>query len=325
MKASLQKLCEDFIANRDEAAKAFKWDMNYVYPICANIFCSHGRMTSEEQLKQSRKVIDGSVGVLSNFRGNIRPVLAAMLALGDDPEGQMEQAKEYYALLKQEFWGSEYLALVAFILTNLANQKDIQEIVTRGKAIYKRMQKEHPFLTGSEDSVFAVLLAFSEKSNDELIADMEESYSTLKERFSIGNEVQAVSHVLSMTDGSPREKAQRMIDLFNALRESGVKYGRYYELAALAALSLTDTEIPTLVEEIKDVDAFLKEQKGYHGILGVGAQQRAMSAVMIVSDQYTANQDVNTAAITGTLAMIIAQQIAMCSIITSSAAASSNH
>ena len=82
MKASLQKLCEDFIANRDEAAKAFKWDMNYVYPICANIFCSHGRMTSEEQLKQSRKVIDGSVGVLSNFRGNIRPVLAAMLAAG---------------------------------------------------------------------------------------------------------------------------------------------------------------------------------------------------------------------------------------------------
>lgn len=323
MKATLQKLCDEFISNRDAVAKAFKWDMSNIYPVCANIFSSHGRVTDVEQLKQCRKVIEDSVGILSNFRGSIKPVLAAMLALGDDPKAQMEQAKDYYGILKQEFWGSEYLALVSFILTNLADRQLVQEKLTRGKAIYKRMKQEHPFLTGSEDSVFAVLMAFADKSDDELIADMEESYATLKERFSIGDQLQTVSHVLSMTDGSPREKAQRLIDLFNALREGGVKYGRYHELAVLAALSLTETDIPTLVGEIKEADAFLKEQKGY-GILGIGHRQRAMNAAMIVSDQYTADQSVNTAAIASTIAMIIAQEIAMCSIAASSAAAASH-
>ena len=328
MKAALQTLCDSFIANRDAVKEAFKWDSSYLYPVCANIFCSHGAAADTEQLKQCRKVIEAQTGVFSNFRGNIRPALAAMLALGDQPEARMAQAVDYYALLKQEFWGSPHLALVSFLLTNLADRNQVAEKANRGKEIYRRMKKEHPFLTSSEDSVFAVLMAFSHKTDDELIQDMEACYSVLKTRFSIGNEVQTVSHVLAMAEGAPEEKAGRVIDLYNALRDAGVKYGRYYELATLAALSITGAAIPDLVQEIQEVDAFLAEQKGY-GILGIDRKSRAMHAAMIVSDQYTAQEQVNTTAMTSTLTMLIAQQMAMCAIAAScaasTAAASSSH
>ena len=313
MKPSLQALCDSFITNRDVVQEAFKWDTSYIYPVCANIFCSHGRIATTDQLKQCRKVIDDNTGIFSNFRGNIRPILPAMLAIGDDPDAQMKQALENYALLKEEFWGSEYLSLVSFLLTNLTDSYTVREKAAHGKEIYKRMQKEHPFLTSSEDSVFAVLMAFSEKANDALISDMEAAYTALKERFSIGNEVQTVSHVLSMTNGNPVEKAQRVINLYNALHEAGIKYGHAHELSTLAALSLTEVDIPVLVEEIGQVDAFLKGQKGY-GILGPGANQRAMHAAMIVSDQYTSHKDVNTAAMTSTITMIVAQEMALCMI-----------
>ena len=321
MNANLQKLCEDFVVNREAAAKAFMFDYSYIYPVVANIFTAYGRTTTPEELKESRRVIEENTGFFSNFRGNIRPLLAATLALSADAQSQMQLAKDYYQLLKQEFLSSEYLALAAFLLTELVNVSQLNEKIERGKTLFKRMKKEHPFLTGTEDSVLAVLMAFSEKSDDALIEDMERCYQALKGRFSIGDALQTVSHVLALADGRPEDKADRLITLYNALRDAGIKYGKNYELPTLAVLSLVDAPIETLVQEIAEVDAFLKTQKGY-GILMTSAQQRAMHAAMIVSDQYAPRERVNIAAMASTIAMIVATEIAMYAAIAASSAAS---
>ena len=329
MKTELQNLCGSFITNRDTVHTAFKWDSSNIYPVCANLFCAYGKEADGEELKRCKKIIESQTGVFSNFRGNIRPALASMLALSDRPEEKMSQALENYSLLKQEFWGSEYLALVAFLLTDLADRSRIEEKSTRGKVIYKRMQKEHPFLTSSEDSVFAVLMAFSDKSDDELIDDMEACYKALKERFSFSsNELQTVSHILALSDGRPDEKAGRVIDLYNALLDAGVKYGKYYELSTLAALSVTDAGIADLVQDIQEASEFLKGQKGYGGLFGIDAKTRAMHAALLVSDLYTDRDQVNTATMTTTLMQIIAQEMAMCAItasVAASSATSSSH
>ena len=322
MKPELQSLCERFVSNRQAVHDAFKWDSDYIHPVCANLFCVYGKAADTEQLKACKKIIEDQTGIFSNFRGNIRPALASMLALSDQPEERMSQALEYYKLLKEEFWGSEYLALVSFLLTNLADKSQVEEKASRGKVIYKRMQKEHPFLTSSEDSVFAVLMAFSDKTDDDLIADMEACYQALKARFSIGNKLQTVSHILALADGAPEEKAGRVIDLYNALREAGVKYGKYHELSTLAALSVTGESIASLADDIQQVDGFLKEQKGYGGLFGLDAKTRAMHAALLVSDLYANQEQTNTAAMTSTLMQIIAQEMAICAITASSATAS---
>ena len=219
MKAELQALCDLFIANRDIAKQAFKWDYSAVYPLCANIFCARGQKADVDRLQQCREIIKSQTGVFSNFRGNLRPALASMLAVGERPEGKMSRALENYRILKQDFWGSEYLALVAFLLTDIADTFQVEEKAGRGKAIYQRMKKEHPFLTSSEDSVFAVMMAFSEKTDDALIEDMEACYQALKARFSIGDSLQTASHVLAMADSAPEEKAERVISLLSRYRE----------------------------------------------------------------------------------------------------------
>lgn len=320
MKDSLRQICEDFIANRDVMKEAFKWDSSYLYPVCGNICCTRGQAADLERLKESKKIIDGHAGVFSNFRGNVRPALATMLSLSDNPESRMQQAVYNYDILKKEFWGSSYLALVAYLLTELADKDQVDEMAARGKDIYRRMKQGHPFLTGSEDSVFAVLMAFSSKSDDELITDMEDCYQALRARFSAGDALQTVSHVLALADGRPELKASRVIDLYNSLRDAGIKYGRSHELSVLAALSLTDVSVPELVEEIREADAFLKTQKGF-GTWGTGSQLRAMNAALIVSDQYVVREKASTAALTSTLAILIAQQMAMCAVMASTAAA----
>ncbi len=328
MKAELQALCDLFIANRDAAKAAFKWDSDMVYPLCANIFCARGMTADPEALRRGKEIINSQTGVLSNFRGSLRPALAAMLAAGERPEEKMSQAVENYRILKQDFWSSEYLALAAFLLTDIASVREGEERTCRGREIYRRMKKEHPLLTSSEDSVFAVMMAFSDKTDDALIEDMEACYQGLKDRFSIGDSIQTASHVLAMAESAPAEKTERVIRLYDELRNAGVKYGRYYQLPALAALAVMNVDLPAVTAEICEVDEFLSNQKGY-GILGPGKGTRAMHAAMIVSDQYARREQVDTAAMTGTLAMIIAQQMATMAAIAgasaSAAAASSSH
>ena len=322
MRESLQKLCDSFIANRDVVKKAFRMEYSQIYPVCANIFCARGLTADAEQLEACKALIREKTGIFSNFRGVVRPPVACMLAVRDNPSAMLEETLACYELLKQRFWGSSYLALVAFLLADMTGPGEASEKVLRGRALYDRMKKEHPFLTSSEDSVFAVLMAFSEKTDDELIADMEGCYTLLRKRFPGGDALQSVSHVLSLAGGTPEQKTGRLEALYNAVREAGGKYGKYHELATLAAVSITTQDVKAVAADMLDVDAFLAQQKGY-GFLGIDRKTRMMHAAMIVSDEAMPRDDVNTAALTGTISIIAAQQAAMCAIIASSAASSS--
>ena len=307
MKVELEKLCSDYLANRETVSKVFRWDNTAIHSACANIFCACGRTADESSLKECRKVIKKHTRPFSKFRGKLRPVLSSMLAISDNPEARMDLANEYFNLLKRKFKKTEYLVLAAFLLTDLTEKSLTEETAARGKEIYRRMNKQHRLLTNNTDSVFAMLMAFSEKTDDELVSDVETCYSFLKKQFSSSSAVQTSAQVLSSASGSPEENAQRMIDLYNALHEVDVKYGHSSELAPLAALSLADTPVTGLVEEITSVDAFLGSQKGY-GTGGISREDRAMHAVMIVSDQYAGTRQVNVTVMTNTLDMLISKQ-----------------
>ena len=308
MKPELEKLCQEYIANRDEVKKAFKWDDDALHAVCANIFCACGQPANADRLKECHQVIKDHTRCFSGFRSKkIRSMLASMLSLGEKPEERMALVNEYYRLLKRQFRGTEYLVLTSILLTDLADQTLKEETVIRGKEIYRRMNRKHRLLTNKTDSVFAMLMAFSGKTEDELTEETEACYQVLKKRFSNGAS-QTAAQLFSMAGGTCEEKVQRLSDLFDALTEAGIKYGRSDELAPLAALSLSGTPIPVLAEEIKAADEFLKTQKGFEGSKESEQAKRAMYAVMIVSDQYAGTSRVNVTVMTGTLDMLISKQ-----------------
>jgi len=309
LKPELEKLCQDYISNRDAVKEAFRWENDALNAVCANIFCARGKTADTERLKECLKIIKGSTGFRSKFRSRkVRSVLAAMLSsLEDKPEDRMAQANDYFRLLKRQFRGSEYLVLTAFLLADLADQTLTEEAISFGKEIYARMNRQHRILTDKTDSVFAMLMAYSGKTADELTNETETCYQALKKRFS-SNGAQTAAQILSMAGGTPEEKTQRVTDLYDALHEAEIKYGHSSELAPLAALSLVDTPLSVLTEEIKEVDEFLKTQKGFSGSKDDDRAQRAMYAVMIVSDQYAGTEQVNITVMTNTIDMLIAKQ-----------------
>ena len=316
MKDSLQALCNQFIAARDAIREAFIWESSYIPPVCANLFCAKGFSAYADKLRTCRDLIHRNTGIFSSFRGNIRVPLACMLSMEDHPEEKFSKAQDIYRELREFFSGSDYLALAAFLLTEYDCS---EERISRGKRIYRLMKNEHPFLTSSEDSIFAILLAWSEQSDEALISDMEACYRLLKERFRDSDCVQTMTHILAMEQDTANAKCTRVFALYDSIERNGGKYGKHYELATLTALAMLKADPEDLARDMLEADAFLAEQKGY-GFWGLDRKTRLMHAAMIVSDEYTPREAVDQAALASTLALIIAQQIAMCAVIASTSA-----
>ena len=327
MNKTPQELVDRFIETRDAVRAAFRMENEYIYPVCAQIFLAADKPVEIEQLERCKALVKSSTSVFSSFRGNVKLPLLCMLAAGDDPEERWDRTRRYYALLKESFYGSEYLALGAMLLSDAVQEEDVPALAARGKGLYQRMKKEHPFLTGQEDSVFALLLSQSARSDDELIEDMERCYELLKERFPGGNGLQAASHVLALSSEIPVDKTFRMIGIFNAIEEAGGKYGKDWQLPILAALSLGQRFQEDLARELLEIDALLSKRKGYKGVFGLDKRARSMHAAMLLSLQHEAEPKqpvelVGAAAQQATLAIIAAQQALMCAVVASSAASS---
>ena len=322
MNKTPQELVDRFIETRDAVRAAFRMENEYIYPVCAQIFLAADKPVEIEQLERCKALVKSSTSVFSSFRGNVKLPLLCMLAAGDDPEERWDRTRRYYALLKESFYGSEYLALGAMLLSDAVQEEDVPALTARGKGLYQRMKKEHPFLTGQEDSVFALLLAESQRTDDELIDDMETCYRLLDERFPKGDGLQSASHVLALSPKTPEEKVRRMIALFDGIQNAGGKYGKDRQLPILAALSLGTASEEELVRGIMDLDGLLAQQKGYKGVFGLDRRTRMMHAAMLLSLPDRQMEVVNAAAQQATLAMIAAQQALLCAVVASSAASS---
>lgn len=319
MRATLEQLCDNFIKNRDELKSIFKWENDQIVSASAISFLNRGILAEGAKLEKCKKLLKENTGVFSSFRGNVEVPMVAQLAMADVPADKMRKTQKVYEMLKQEFLGSEYLVLAASVMADMVSEEAALQMAQKARNIYNRMKKDHPFLTSGEDAVYAVLMAVSEKNDEILMDEMEVCYKKLKERFSASNEVQALAHILAIAEGSAQEKCNKVVALYDALRTSEVKYGKYYELVALASLAMLPVEQNVLVEEIKAVDAFLAEQKGY-GFFGLDKKTRLMHAAMIVSCDYIRSDTADIAAMTGTMAAVAAQQAAMCAVIAASAA-----
>lgn len=184
-----------------------------------------------------------------------------------------------------------------------------------------------------------VLMALSERSDDALVADMENCYEILKPRFFHANQVQALSSVLALYTETPDEKCRRVLDLYDSIRAAGRRYGTDHELAALGISAMFYEDEQEAAADIISMDAQLA-----NGIFPItaGKKHRLMFAAILTSCSRSAQSRAfgaedgantsgvpeeairQTAQVNTALSIIIAQQIAMMSIIAVSASNSSH-
>lgn len=316
MRTELKSLCEDFIENRDAVKKAYRMENAYLHPVCAVIFMNNGIKADLNRLSYCGSLLKKNTGAFSSFRGISRPVTVSMLSVGD-PEKKIKKALAAYTSLKKYFSANAYLPLTAMLISDKVDEGDFYSVSQRSKEIYDLMRGEHPFLTSAEDCVFAALIALSGQRPSDAITETERCYLLLKEKFFSANAVQSLSHVLALCEGPAEDKCRKTVELFDALKANGMRYGTEYELSTLGVLAMLPDEQSEIISDLAEVDGFLSSQKGY-GFWGLGKRQRLMHAGMIVTAAHLSSKEPaeSTMALSAQQAAIAAaQQAAICAAI----------
>lgn len=317
MKESLNNTIKLFIDNKEAFKEAFPFENSTLFPVCASSFMGCGRVASVEELKEMKKLLKSRVGVFSDFRSASELPIVAILATDSDPKERLERAIAFYDVMRKQFFSSEFLAVAAMMLSGVVETDRFGEVAERSKRIYNLMKKEHPFLTSSEDCVFAAMLALSDKSDEAVIREVEECYESLKDKFHDRNALQSLSHVLALAGdefSTASGKCRDTVRLFDTLKEKKYKYGTGYGLSTLGVLATLPCGVEEVTRDLIDAAEFLKTQKGY-GFFGFDKQQRLQHAAMIVTAEHIGISDtMSGATVSSTLSTIAAQQAVICAV-----------
>ncbi len=324
-KQTLQR-CELLMENRSRIKSVFFWESGLIHLACAGIYGAKDLQVDTRRLEECKGLLKNRVSVFSNFRGNIRPAVASMMATSENMETALEDGLRLYELLKKEFCSSEYLVLAAMVIERLSKPEDYGKIAARTRRIYELMKKEHPFLTSSEDSAFCALLAVSEKEDCSLVEEMEQCYRILKKSFFSGDAVQALCQVLALCKSTPGEKCEKVVELYECIRRAGCKYGTGNELPLLGIIALSPGGAGQKTERICEIDEWLADQKGFGALGSISRKQRLMYAAMLAGRDFrldeSGRQALQTAAVSSLISEIAAQETAVCAAIGASIAAS---
>lgn len=324
MNDQMLKNCTLLLESRDRIKTVFGWDGGLINLACAGIYVSNEKEVDVSVLQQCKGLLKEKVGVFSNFRSTARSPIASMLAVSENPRQTFDNGLLVYQLLKKEFWSSTYLPLTAMVIAQLVEPYQYKAIAARTRRIYDLIKSEHPFLTSGEDSANCALLALSEKSDNELIYEIESCYQQLKPHFFSSNAVLSLSHILALGQGEVEEKCKRTIELFDGLKKAGYKYGTTYELPTLGVLALSDGSNDKMIQDIVEINNWLSHKKGFGFFSSVSTKQRLMYAGIITQREHINMDTMQTTAVNSMVSLIVAQQAAMCAAIAASSAASTS-
>ncbi len=331
MREIIEKRTQLLVENQSIMSKGFFLEHSLTNAVVAATFAEKDKTADVNMIKEARKLLKSKTGIFSDLRSYNELTVSARMGLSGNAENYLDELLDVYDKFnKGKVFGSSYRVLAAMSICDQGKYSEAESLIEKTNDLLKRMNKVHPFLTSDEDSCFAVLLAMTDKSVESILDELEETYQILKKDFTFhDNAVYSLAQVLTAYAGSPEEKCSRALELFDAFKASGAKYGKGYELASLGALIDIDASTDEIVSEIIEVADYLKGKKGF-GILDMGKETRLMFGTMLVSGAYLSGErTANASALSGDIGRIVALQTAifvtMMIIISTSVAASSSH
>ena len=321
MTPEIKEKLDLFVENYQVAAKAFKWDDALVVRLAAFLYAQDSKSIDCDAIRECLNLIKSNTGVFSAFRDH--KTLATLLSFSDNSDVLFTNIKTVYDLLKTaKFHTSDYLVISAYQIAVNSDPSQYSRVVTRAKAFYDEMKKRHRFLTGEDDYISAVMLALSGIDIDAGTERMGQIYNQFKSEFRAEkNSVQMLSQVLVLGDKT-EETTQRILELRDALKNQKLRLDTTYSLPLLGLLALSNVDVDTLVNDISDVQAYLREQKGF-GKLSIDKEELLIYAAAILLTGYFKASDENliTPMLSASIIGIIIAEITMIMIIMASVVA----
>lgn len=296
----LRNKCELFTENRSAIVKKFLFENSMMAIVAGLIFTGANQTADTEKLTECRKILEKHTGFFSKYRNTVKLALISEMALSKDPEQYIDDVKEVYRKLnKGKIKDNTHTILAAMLICAFEKQDCTDEILEKYHEITQHMEKQHPILTDSEDISYVTLLALSDRPVDLILSDINESFDYLKNTCKIKagpDAIQGLGELLALTNGDIREKCDRVVSLYHALKEYKLGIDDGFACIALGTLVGIDETAEQLAHEIIEADEYLKQSKGFDE-KSVDKNHRLMFAIILVAESC----EMNTSMLSNTL------------------------
>ena len=324
MTDELTAKCELLIQNLEVINKKYLLENENLCLMAGLVFTSADKEADAGKLAECKKILDKSTGILSNLRANPKMVLLSKMTVSDDPEKYLSNVINVYQKIhhgtKLE---NSYMTLAAIHICDLGRQDEAEDLIAKAEQITERMNKDHPFLTASEDTSFIMLLALTEKSADTILECIEEAYDYLANTCKINaspNSIQGLSEVLAISYGDTKEKCDKVMRLHNALKAKDADIGSDSEILVLGSLIDCSIDTDSLVNEIIEAEGQLSQNKRFKGEK-TDKKKRLMYASMLASEVFGRQSAVmDNSVMSNILSGVIVKQISVAISITANLA-----
>ena len=313
-----------FIENVQTIRKEFFFQDDSAKRLAALIYADAGKKIDRDAIQKAYDLIKQNTSIISSFRGNMAMCLSAYLSLSDKPQQMIDNSLQAYQQLRdQKLHVSDYLVVAAYQIAAQVESSEFERIAGRTRAFYDGMKAHHFFYTGTDDYIFAAMLALSDLDVDENVERIEVLFNRLKGEFWDKNSVQTLAQVMVL--GSLDDEAvDKVLMLRDAMRNEGIKLDKTYTLPVLGILAMLPQPVDELVKRIDETKETLRGEKGF-GFFLVTGQELLLFAASIVASDCVHDQDMVNANVTNSIAsLIIAEQAAMIAMMAATSAASSS-
>lgn len=295
----------------EELNKKFKWETGLTKQFAALYFVQKKTPVQIDRLDAILAAIKSKTGVFSNYRGASKLMMATLLSTHEDsPETLLEAVLASEKHLKNAgFKNNAYMPITSYVLMASAEEYERKNVASRAFTLFQEMKKAHPFLTDGADAPLSILMATSNGRMDRA----EQFYKAFAAGpFSKGNELQLLSHIISLSDESAPVLIQKCEALHEALRKNKLKtYVGMYPTIGLMALTGYDQ-----VDQLIELTKYIQKQKHFKWV-GKGSNL-LVAASLIVSDWLDTHtdSDLDSSVVTSVVgttieSVIIAQTIAV--------------
>lgn len=328
MNENLKKKVDLMVDNYSVLKEDFIWEDSLVKHFAAMVNANKDKKVDLKKIHEISDYIKRETDFFSYFRGSNKLMMANILAFEDDYKAMFQKIEAIYDKLKANgFKNSEYLPLAAYTIAKEIEDNGIEFRIKRMRSFYEKMEKNHWWLTSSDDYVLAAVLATTDLDVDETSNKIEECYNALKDNSFTGcNDLQTLSHILALGEEDVNKKVTRVIDLYEGLKKVKCKIS-YSGLPSLGVLALITDDIKKVLEEAKEIHDYIYEKSGY-GFWSLDRNMRVILALNLISAYYVENikSEVLEVTLANSInAILIAQeQATVAACIAVSAAASSS-
>ena len=225
----------------DELRRGKRWstDTN-VLRFCALTLAASDVVGSLDGLEAAAKTLASEAGGFSPLSSSVRYAVAAiLLRRGLDPATTVRQVRETltaFKAYKLQKGGAHPLMAALLLVLDADGKVPSDTTIARLKEIIVRWKRDHFFLTGVDDYPMAAMHATRAVGVEELALEVEQAYQNLRAaKYSLGNPLQTVSHLLVLSDLGPDEAARTFDRMACTLKAGGqrVWQGQYDEVALL--------------------------------------------------------------------------------------------